>query len=209
MKHTWKFLWLLALVFLNSSLLWAAEEKMVVMNVQGDGQIIRQNESIPAVPGMESQPGDILKTGANCQIDVALNGLTGCRVLPGSDISVIDLKASDMQLRVNSGNVVLNLKKLPQGSSFKLETPTALASVRGTQFWGRVENKVPDNPITTFAVRDGTVEIFDKVSSQSFMLEKGQALDLPKNSEKAPSLRSALPGEMQAMEQADDIPVDA
>ena len=205
MKYGLKFLWLSTLILLNSSFLWAAEGKMVVMDVQGDGQIIRQNTAMPATAGMESQPGDILKTGSNCRMDVALNSLAGCRVLPASNVLVMDSKLSAMHLKVNSGNVVLNLKKLPKDSSFELETPTALASVRGTQFWGRVEKKAAENPVTTFAVREGVVEIFDKISSQNFKLEKGQALDLPKNTTGVPNVRPALPEEMQAMEQADTI----
>ena len=142
-------------------------------------------------------------------LDVSVNGLAGCRLLESSECSLTAVEKNSMQLDVTQGNVVLNLAKLPGESIFRLETPTAVASVRGTQFWGRVDTKQAGNPVTTFAVREGKVDILDKVSKGSFNLEKGQALDIPKDPAATPSVRVALAGEMQAMEQADAIKITA
>ncbi len=100
--------------------------------------------------------------------------------------------------------MILNLDKLPAGSTFQIETPTAVASVSGTQFWGRVDMAEVANPVTTFAVREGRVQITDKISCKAFDLEKGQALDIPKNGA-APTIRPALDAELAAMAQADAI----
>ncbi|HXV18743.1 MAG TPA: FecR domain-containing protein, partial [Candidatus Omnitrophota bacterium] len=108
-------------------------------------------------------------------------------------------------LKITKGNAILNLDKLPAQSSFKVETPTAIAAVRGTQFWGRVEASLPENPVTTFAVRQGTVEIFAKSVEKTFTLEAGQALDIPAVETTVPVIRPALEGEMAAMAQADSI----
>ena len=114
-----------------------------------------------------------------------------------------------MHLKIMSGNAVLNLKKLSPASTFKVETPTAVAAVRGTQFWGRVDLQKADNPVTTFAVREGIVTVMVKNAGKLFYLKKGQALDIPKNTSIAPSIRPALDAEMEAMKQASAIKTSA
>lgn len=54
-------------------------------------------------------------------------------------------------------------------------------------------------------MREGRVNVLAKLSGGSFDLEAGQALDLPKSGGALPSVRSALPEELQAMQQADTI----
>lgn len=184
---------------------YASAEGVVVSKVEGGPMIIREGQEIAATSGMPCQANDLVKTGTNCSLDISMNKMAGCRVLAGSQVLIAKAGADSMSVKVDSGNVILNLDKLPADSSFRVETPTAVASVRGTQFWGRVDTTQAENPVTTFAVRQGAVEILAKTSSQTFMLEKGQALDIPKDVSVAPSVRPALDGEMQAMGQADTI----
>lgn len=184
---------------------YTASEKITVTEISGAPEIIRQGQSMPASLGMTCQKNDQLKTTPQCSMDVALNGMAGCRVLPSSEVLIADASQNSMNIKVANGNVILNLQKLPKESTFKVETPTAIASVRGTQFWGRVDLQKAENPVTTFAVREGTVEILAKSLNKTFMVEKGSALDIPKDASVAPAIRAALPGELQAMEQADKI----
>ena len=186
-----------------------AQEEMMVLNVQGNASIIREGQSLPASVGMACQKGDILKTGADCLLDVSMNRLAGMRVLASSECEVVGANKEAMNLKVTSGNVILNLEKLPSDSTFQLETPTAIASVRGTQFWGRVDLQKMENPVTTFAVREGAIEVFAKSVGKSFTIEQGQALDIPKDETVVPSVRPALAGELAAMEQASSIKTSA
>ncbi len=179
----------------------------LVLSSEGAAVLVRGTEEIAANPGTPIQNGDVVKTPAGSSADISLNGLAGARVLAGGETVVNETATEGMRLTIRSGNAILNLAKLPAASSFSVETPTAIASVRGTQFWGRVE-MAADRPITTFAVREGIVEIFAKGASKAFTLEKGQALDIPDNTD-APVIRPALPGEMDAMAQADSIRTSA
>ena len=201
--------WMIFLFFALSPAQVFAAGNITVMQVSGQPQIIRGDKTIPAKMGTLCQTGDVLKTPTpECSLDVAVNGLAGCRVLPGSECTVVDGSKSNMRLEIKSGNAILNLKKLPVGSAFEIETPTAIASVRGTQFWGRVDAADLNNPITTFAVRRGLVNILDKKSNKMFSLKMGQALDIPKNG-LAPVIRPALDEEMKTMEQAQAIQTSA
>lgn len=181
----------------------AEEGQVVITRTQGQPMVLRAGEALPASMGLQCQTTDTLMTHDGAQMDVAINGKAGCRLLPQTEVSMRGA-GRDMNLQISRGNIILNLDKLDEGSTFRVETPTAIASVRGTQFWGRVEAASPDNPVTTFAVREGIVEVLVKSTSQSFRLEQGQALDSPLSG--APSVvRPALAAELQAMDQADDI----
>jgi hypothetical protein len=204
-----RMIFLFAFSFFAVQPAFAQSEKAVVSNIQGLATLIRGGETLEVTPGLSCQKGDILKTGSDCTLDLAINDLAGCRVLASSECLIDNAKKESMQVKVNKGNVILNLEKLPAESTFQVETPTAVAAVRGTQFWGRVDLQQIENPVTTFAVREGSVRIFSKSFGESFTVNQGQAIDIPKTGEAPPVLRNALEGEMQAMEQASTIKTSA
>ena len=202
---------MLSVVFvLNHPALSRAEgEKAVISSLQGTAVILRQNQVIPAGVGMACQKNDLLKTSPDCTLDLSINDKAGCRVLAGSDCEITETKESAMKVTIRNGNAIMNLEKLPAQSSFQVDTPTAIASVRGTQFWGRVDLQQANNPVTTFAVRQGEVEILVKAAQKTFTLKPGQALDIPKDSPAPPFIRPALDAELKAMEQASQIKTSA
>ncbi len=187
-----------------------AEDQVVVKSMVGNPHIQRGFEKLSAQPGMKLRTGDIVVTSeANSTLDLSVNGMAGCRVLPTSEFAIVNASRTDMHVQIKNGNAIMNLKKLHMGSTFKVETPTAVATVRGTQFWGRVQPATPTNPVTTFAVREGKVDVLDKKSGKVVQLKKGQAVDLAKDGSALPVIRPALEGEMQAMAQASQIKTSA
>ena len=198
---------LLTVLFLGVSAgAWAAEG-CTVNNVLGDAMVMREGKEMAAKKGDALMKGDGIKTSPTCQVDMSMNNLAGCRVLSGTEVKVMGWKPENMSLKVESGNVILNLKELPAKSSFRVETPTAVATVRGTQFWGRV-NPSADSTVTTFAVKKGSVEILPVgiAETKPILLAPGDAVDI---SPAGAQTRKALPEEMAAMEQADQVPNEA
>ncbi len=198
----------LVLLFQNAAVS-AAGRKAIVSNLQGSATILRDGQSLPVSAGMACEKKDVIQTGPNCTLDLAMNDVAGCRLLASSECALMRAGKRNMHLNITSGNAILNLKKLSPASTFKVETPTAVAAVRGTQFWGRVDTQTAANPVTTFAVRSGAVEVLAKASGTSFTLKQGQALDIPKDAATPPSIRPALAEEMAAMEQASGIKTSA
>ncbi|EMG10215.1 sigma factor regulatory protein, FecR/PupR domain protein [Leptospira interrogans serovar Icterohaemorrhagiae str. Verdun HP] len=90
---------------------------------------------------------------------------------------------------------------LAKGQSLIVHTPTVVAAVRGTQFWGRVNGK---DETGTFAVREGAVEITRKSDNAKVLIEAGQALDL-KPGDRDLKVRVAAKEELAAMEQIDQM----
>lgn len=179
-----------------------------IMSVTGEAFIVNRDGIHRAKPGMSCEAGDMVMTHEGCQLDLSVAGQAGCRMLPGTTVAVASVRPEIIKLVVAEGNVVLNVKKLASGSEFVVDTPAAVAAVRGTQFWGRVTGGESASPVTTFAVREGSVQIFDKASEQSVTLKAGQAADLAEHTGQ-PRLRAALPAEMNAMAVADQIAVSA
>lgn len=196
---------LLAFTMMGGGSASATAEKIMISEVQGNAMIIRDGQEIAASQGLSCQVNDILKTMPGCQIDIAMNDLLGCRVLASSEVQIADAKEKLMRLKLDNGNVILNVNKLAKDVEFKVETPTAVAAVRGTQFWGRVEGAQINSPVTTFAVREGSIEIFPKGTEKGFTVNQGQALDIPKDASLVPVIRPALAEELAAMEQASTI----
>lgn len=184
----------------------AQEAALVVTDVQGGAFIVRNGVRVMAEKGMACQEGDVVETLEDGRVDVSMNGLAGFRLLGSTQGKISNAAPENMKVTVNEGNVLVNARKLGDSDAFTLETPTAVAAVRGTQFWGRVVS--PEGvPVTTIAVREGTVEITPTGLEESILVEVGEALDLAKDLTQAPVKRKAETAEMFAMEQAAEIAI--
>lgn len=198
-------LFLSALLFSTSS--FAAVESASVTLMQGDVQVFRKGEWKPVTSQTTLQEGDLIKTGKGAQVDISMQERAGVRLLSGTETSIKKLMSNQALLELKIGNIIANLEKYGEGSKFEVETPIAILGVRGTQFWGRVED--PRVPIgTTFAVREGTVNVRVKESNEAFILEEGEALDIPWDESKEPVEREAYEDEMEALEQAEEIEIE-
>ena len=183
----------------------AAPDNTRITNVQGTAVLLRGGQTIPAAVGTECQTNDILRTNADGVVDVSINNQAGARILASSESSIISTDPENMQLKINSGDLLLNIEKLPKGSTFKVETPTAVATVRGTQFSGHVDIHQPDNPTSTFAVREDAVDVSVIGSGETFTLGEGQALDIPHEAIGHLTPRQAFGTEMANLEQTSTV----
>ncbi|BDA79262.1 sigma factor regulatory protein FecR [Leptospira kobayashii] len=143
---------------------------------------------------------EVIRTTKGSTLDLA-SDLGTMRLLGDTVVSLDTLTQDALTLSVSEGNILVKAAKLNKGQSLKVITPTVVAAVRGTQFWGQVNKETETG---TFAVRDGAVEITRKSDNVSFTVEKGNALDIdPKN--KDWKIRTAKQGELDAMSQIDEI----
>ncbi len=106
-----------------------------VMSLEGTATV-----SNSTVSGKPIQEGDVLKTedlitvGAGSYVDLAYdkdwNNVT--RVEENSKVRLRSLYPTTVELE--EGGVFAKLKSLPKDSTFEVKTPTAIASVRGTEY---------------------------------------------------------------------------
>ncbi|MBP9733725.1 MAG: FecR domain-containing protein [Candidatus Omnitrophica bacterium] len=194
------------LLFSLSLLAWtgaaiAGETK--VMDTAGEAFIANGHGISRLTAGMKCEAGDMLMTRPGGTADVLVNGLAACRLLPGTTAALAGVHGDKMQILVAEGDVILNVKKLPETSRFLVDTPTAVAVVRGTQFWGRVAG-IDEAIRTTFAVKEGVVRVTMKDSGAEVDLSAGDAVDIDPGVTELHA-RKATQEEMGAMRAADQM----
>jgi hypothetical protein len=194
-----------AYLILIPAAVFAEIEQVKVTSIQGNAKVLRGGQSTALKSGDICQKDDTLVTEADSTLDISVNNLAGSRILGGSEIAVSETRQDNMRLKIQKGNIILNLDKLPKNSTFRVETPTAVAVARGTQFWGRVQELRPNNPTSSFAVREGIIDVMTLSTGQTVSLREGQALDIPKDLMGSLIPRQALGQEISAMEQASTI----
>ncbi len=161
----------------------------------GDWMAIKANDVLPA--------NSLVRTGKDGVIDLSVFGQAGIRLLGGTEFNLNSLQKDKIFVKVDDGNILVKVGKLFKGSSVSVITPTAVAGVRGTEFWGQVTKEKEEG---VFAVRDGAVEIQLNDSDESVVVNKGEAVEIsPVN--KTLRSRKAKDAELNAMSQIDEIKI--
>ena len=128
--------------------------------------------------GQELGAGWRLRTGAGAKVQLVFPR-DNVVILKENSVLYVDKldQGGGAELEADSGSLLVDLKNaLAPGSEFELETPTALAVVRGTRYGA--EDITDDN--VTFYGYSGRVEIFDaSMLYEPSILTAGYAVDVP------------------------------
>ncbi len=133
------------------------------------------------------KPSDVIITGKDGSVNVIIANVGVLKIKRNSNISLKDLlvqqEGANAKLKVSAGRVILGLKKLQKNSTFEVETPTAVAGVRGTTFMVSVQKEdthafpyfvnvaKKKNLVTKIAVLTGKVELINpKNENESYMI---------------------------------------
>ncbi|RHX83972.1 adhesin Lsa19 [Leptospira stimsonii] len=176
----------------------AESSDAVVTFLKGKASIVESGKEISPLTNVSER--QTVRTETDAVLDLT-SKLGSFRLLGGSVAKVATLNAETVSFQVSDGNVLIKTSKLTKGQSLTVDTPTVVAAVRGTQFWGRVNGKDESG---TFAVREGSVEITRKSDNARVLIEAGQAVDL-KPGDKELKTRVAAKEELSAMEQIDQM----
>jgi len=132
-------------------------------------------------------PEDVVITKESGKVNITVENSGILRILPNSQVVLSSLLlkdngAAEQKIAVRTGKIILGLKKLQRDSSFNVETPTAVAGVRGTSFAVDVKSDIQNafpffvkidnkNVKTRVAVFSGTVEMYSEQKEKSVMVE--------------------------------------
>ncbi len=137
----------------------AEPEEQFIFKVQfvlGDVKITGANGEKTANQGESLAVNDVITTGKKAVADL-LYGKSGViRISENSRLvvtSMADKAGSDTVMKMDSGKVLCTLTKL-RGTGFKVQTPTAIAAVRGTSF-----SVLSDKKGAKLSVVKGTVSV--------------------------------------------------
>lgn len=101
---------------------------------QGDVQINHGKGWINAIDGMDLSEKDNVKTLANSEASVVLHESVIINMAPETELSISSLAKSHAKIEQPSGSTWNKFTGLAGVEEFSVETPTTVATVRGTDF---------------------------------------------------------------------------
>lgn len=136
---------------------------------------ITHNDGItePVTLKMLIKKGDIIRTKSGYML-VQIGDSILIRIQPNTIIGISKLfEGSETSISLNNGQLVTHVKKLGKDTSFKIKTPTTVASVRGTQYSvSYYKNR------SVLAVKEGRVQLDTRVNNtdKQIMVETGNTM---------------------------------
>lgn len=134
-----------------------------VVNVYGTVSIIRSDQTVlPASNGMQLEAGDSIQCADDSFVTVEFADQSRMRVQDNSTVRLDTLKIFgdyglvDSLIRLEEGRTENSVPEESTGTRFRIQTPSAISSVRGTDF--RV-GTLDSQSATASEVLKGTVEV--------------------------------------------------
>lgn len=164
-------------VFLTQSL-FVVQRVAVARSVSGQVTVQRGGSGAlePLSVGADIKSGDIVRTGAGSEAEFAWKDGTRWTLLPVSQLVIEKAllnppkKTENSQFRLDSGQVLMRVvRSMAPASRFAIETPYAVALVRGTIFSVSV-----DKNSTEVKVFRGEVEVFSSNRAEKRSIGSGQ-----------------------------------
>lgn len=164
---------------------WAAVSARIAW-VQNTVQVRMGSSWVAARGGMSLASGSAVRTGANARAQI--NYLDGSVVRLGSRTTAVirQAKSGAKNVKINKGKAWFKVQKRSKG--MKVRTPSAVATVMGTEFVVNVEATAgngPDLTKTDVTVLDGAVNVASEVGD-AVNLTAGMATSVVLNQPPAP-----------------------
>lgn len=134
-----------------------AEQKSFITMMVGKVEIVRAGASTEAVLRQEILENDRIVTSEGAFAVIQLGNDKLVRVQESTSVNIRTFKdPANAEYFVEKGKVLSKVQKLSSGQSFKIKTPTMVASVRGTEFSVQY-----DSGRSVIAVKEGAVGMAD------------------------------------------------
>lgn len=134
------------------------------------------DQYVPAEEDASLDDGDMIRTGDDGTAELTLDGQSVIEISPNSDFIINSLAPEKTEFHVGIGAIVAKIKHLIQGEGMSFATPTAVASVRGTELG--VSQEPGDEQAHVGVFDEGQVSV--SMGKQTARLGPGQELALHK-----------------------------
>ncbi len=165
----------LTVLFLISIQVGFADAIARVAKMNGDVLLKRLGEQTfneEVTPGAGINDGDGIKVGMKSYtIIICLDDRSVVKAKENTQFQFIDTQ-NTRTIQLATGTILNDIKKNTEGKTFRVETPTSVAHVKGTQFTAVVDPSGVDQ----FYGTEGTVEVFNMISGQTAVLNPGQKI---------------------------------
>ncbi|MFH0977195.1 MAG: FecR family protein [Spirochaetota bacterium] len=171
------FAFIIILFIFNGCAFKASEDARIIFIMEGGEITHSDGKKEPAALKMLVRKGDTIKTGSGfIMLQIGDDILT--RIEPNSTVQMAKLfEGEETRLALDDGQIISRIKKLRR-NSFIIKTPTATASVRGTQYSvSYYKNR------SVLAVKEGRVQIDikEKSGEKQKMVEAGNTMVINKD----------------------------
>jgi len=112
------------------------------------------------------KPNKLIKTDRKTHLEITMPSKDVIKVSQNTEVVI----RSESLIEVVKGKIHNLIKKLKPKTKFYIQTPAAIAGVRGTEYVLEVE----DDGTTTIIVLDGEVELSDKDNKKTVIVKKNQ-----------------------------------
>lgn len=151
---------------------WAAEIGLTAQ-INGTPMLLRAGQSTALVRGSVLQPGDEVSTDEASKAKLLLSDDSVLTIGPRSRVRLDDLQLDvgrKGRLSILVGRFKFAVAKYLGGpTDYEINTPTAVAGVRGTVLWGDTERD-------TICALDGKIKVRPKQAKQAAALADGQCV---------------------------------
>ena len=147
-----------------------------VVYTEGDVQIRNGSQTHDAVVGEPLNPGDIISTGVDSLAVIDLANSTTLKLRPKTTLTVDSIGDSTSVTLTVGGVFTHVLRKLT--GQFSVKTQTAVAGVRGTEFfiaYGRTVDALPD---VWLCVNSGAVDVSLPRTGQTVVVKEGFGINI-------------------------------
>lgn len=192
------FLVFFLLCFSNLNLVYAEEFQCEVMSIEGSATVTNAAASHRLLKeGDLLKASDLVEVGANSTVDLAYDKdwQNVTRLEENSKVEIQSIYPTTLKLAY--GGVFAKLKSIPRESTFTVETPTAIAAVRGTEY-RTVSSEEEGTQVYNFS--DSQVYVFGqdqsgKMSETPTIVENSQAMEITRPGAAPGSPRQITSGE--------------
>lgn len=180
------------------------EEKAFVSFFAGTVSIEREGgASAPVKVQDQVKNGDIIETGDRSYVIIQTSDDIVIRFDANSRVAFTSISdAKFRELNLDRGKVVSSVSKLKKDCEYRVKTPTAVASVRGTEFLTEY-----DKGKTVVAVGKGKVSVVKTATSEEKFVDTGNTAVVEESTEAAVEMRGISKVEELEISKIQGIPV--
>jgi ferric-dicitrate binding protein FerR (iron transport regulator) len=147
-----------------------------VVYTEGTVTVTSGGQAVDAEPGMKVSAGDTLSTAAESLAVIDLSNGTVLK-LREKTVLAVDSIGEAASVSLKTGGVFTHILKKLTGT-FSVRTDSAVAGVRGTEFFVAYGRTIDARPDVWLCVSSGTVDVALPASGQSVQVEAGKGINI-------------------------------
>ena len=147
-----------------------------IMYALGDVQVSRAGAVEEGFIGYVLDRGDVVTTGPDGTAVIALDDGTELKLRESTSLALDSLEL-DIAVSLNTGGLFSRVTRKVTGS-FRVQTQSAVAGVRGTEFFVAFGRTIDAQPDVWLCVNEGSVDVTIPQTGQNVVVNEGEGISI-------------------------------